>query len=146
MSKRNQRVTRSWSSSSSQYQLSPKRLLRDWTPSDDDDHVSLCNIMDKLCDLESRMGDLSGSLKSEISCLRYELSEEIDSLCMYRTKNTRTALTLSHMILARMREWVDHKHTKYLLSCHLKSRQATFAWGHPSTYSSDHSKFSLPGR
>ena len=104
MSKRNQRVTRSWSSSSSQYQLSPKRLLRDWTPSDDDDHVSLCNIMDKLCDLESRMGDLFGGLKSEISCLRYELSEEIDSLCMYRTKNIRTALTLSHMILARMRE------------------------------------------
>ena len=90
MSKRNQRVTRSSSSSCSQYH--------------DDDHISLCNIMDKMCDLKSRMGDLFGGLKSEISCLRYELSEEIDSLCMYRTKNTRTALTLSHMILARMRE------------------------------------------
>ena len=102
MSKRNQRVIRSSSSSCSQYQLSPKRLLCDGTPGDDDDHVSLCNIMDKMCDLKSRMGDLFGSLKSEISCLRYELNEEIDSLCMYRTKNTRTALTLSDMISARM--------------------------------------------
>ena len=52
--------------------------------------------------LESRIEDLFGSLKSEISCLRCELNEEIDSLCMYRTKNTRTALTLSDMISARM--------------------------------------------
>ena len=58
--------------------------------------------MDKLYDLESRMEDLLGSLKSEISCLRYELNEEIDSLSMYRTKNTRTALTSSDMISARM--------------------------------------------
>ena len=41
MSKRNQRETRSLSSSSSQYQPSPKRLLRDGTPGKDDDHVHL---------------------------------------------------------------------------------------------------------
>ena len=55
MSKRNQRETRSSSSSSSQYQPSPKRLLCDGTPGKDDHHVSLDNIMDKLCHLESRM-------------------------------------------------------------------------------------------
>ena len=80
MSKRNQRETRSLSSSSSQYQPSPKRLLRDGTPGKDDDHVSLGNIMDKLCHLESRMEDLFGSLKSELSCLRHELNEEIEKV------------------------------------------------------------------
>ena len=80
MSKRNQRETRSSSSSSSQYQPSPKRLLRDGTPGKDDDHVSLGNIMDKLCHLESRMEDLFGSLKSELSCLRHELNEEIEKV------------------------------------------------------------------
>ena len=80
MSKRNQRETRSLSSSSSQYQPSPKRLLRDGTPGKDDDHVSLSNIMDKLCHLESRMEDLFGSLKSELSCLRHELNKEIEQL------------------------------------------------------------------
>ena len=80
MSKRNQRETRSSSSSSSQYQPSPKRLLRDGTPGKDDDHVSLSNIMDKLCHLESRMEDLFGSLKSELSCLRHELNEEIEKV------------------------------------------------------------------
>ena len=64
MSKRNQRETRSLSSSSSQYQPSPKRLLHDGTPGKDDDHVSLGNIMDKLCNMEFRMEDLFGSLKS----------------------------------------------------------------------------------
>ena len=80
MSKRNQRETRSSSSSSSQYQPSPKRLLRDGTPGKDDHHVSLSNIMDKLCHLESRMEDLFGSLKSELSCLRHELNEEIEKV------------------------------------------------------------------
>ena len=80
MSKRNQRETRSSSSSSSQYQPSPKRLLRDGTPGKDDDHVKLGNIMDKLCHLESRMEDLFGSLKSELSCLRHELNEEIEKV------------------------------------------------------------------
>ena len=80
MSKRNQRETRSSSSSSSQYQPSPKRLLCDGTPGKDDDHVSLENIMDKLCHLESRMEDLFGSLKSELSCLRHELNEEIEKV------------------------------------------------------------------
>ena len=78
MSKLNQRETRSSSSSSSQYQPLPKRLLRDETPGKDDDHVSLSNILDKLCHLESRMEDLFGSLKSELSCLRHELNEEIE--------------------------------------------------------------------
>ena len=80
MSKRNQRETRSSSSSSSQYQPSPKRLLRDGTPGKDDHHVSLGTIMDKLCNLESRMEDLFGSLKSELSCLRHELNEEIEKV------------------------------------------------------------------
>ena len=80
MSKRNQRETRSSSSSSSQYQPSPKRLLRDGTPGKDDHHVSLGNIMDKLCHLESRKEDLLGSLKSELSCLRHELNEEIEKV------------------------------------------------------------------
>ena len=80
MSKRNQRETRSSSSSSSQYQPSPKRLLCDGMPGKDDHHVSLCNIMDKLCHLESRMEDLFGSLKSELSCLRHELNEEIEKV------------------------------------------------------------------
>ena len=80
MSKRNQRETRSSSSSSSQYQPSPKRSLHDGTPGKDDDHVSLGNIMDKLCHLESRMEDLFGSLKSELSCLRHELNEEIEKV------------------------------------------------------------------
>ena len=80
MSKRNQRETRSSSSSSSQYQPSPKRLLCDGTPGKDDDHVSLDNIMDKLCHLESRMEDLFGSSASELSCLRLELNEEIEKV------------------------------------------------------------------
>ena len=49
-------------------------------PGKDDDHVSLGNIMDKLCHLESRMEDLFGSLKSELSCLRHELNEEIEKV------------------------------------------------------------------
>ena len=36
--------------------------------------------MDKLCHLESRMEDLFGSLKSELSCLRHELNEEIEKV------------------------------------------------------------------
>ena len=46
----------------------------------EDDHVSLGNIMDKLCHLESRMEDLFGSLKSELSCLRNELKEETEKI------------------------------------------------------------------
>ena len=80
MSKWNQCETRSSSSSSSQYQPSPKRSLHDGMPGKDDDHVSLGNIMDKLCHLESRMEDLFGSLKSELSCLRHELNEEIEKV------------------------------------------------------------------
>ena len=80
MSKRNQQETRSSSSSSSQYQPSLKRLLCDGTPGKDADHVSLDNIMDKLCHLESRMEDLFGSLKSELSCLRHELNKEIEKV------------------------------------------------------------------
>ena len=80
MSKRNQREARSSSSSSSQYQPSRKRSLHDGTPGKDDDHVSLGNIMDKLCHLESRMEDLFGSLKFELSCLRHELNEEIEKV------------------------------------------------------------------
>ena len=52
MSKRNEREARSSSSSSSQYQPSPKRLLHDGTPGMEDDHVSLGNIMDKLCHVD----------------------------------------------------------------------------------------------
>ncbi|CAH3161429.1 unnamed protein product [Porites lobata] len=36
--------------------------------------------MDKLCHLESRKEDLLGSLKSELSCLRHELNEEIEKV------------------------------------------------------------------
>ena len=36
--------------------------------------------MDKLCHLESGMEDLFGSLKSELSCLRHELNEEIEKV------------------------------------------------------------------
>ena len=80
MSKRNQRATRSSSSSPSQYQPSPKRLLRDGTPSEDDDHSLISNIMDKWCHLESRIEDLFGSLKSELSCLRHELNQKIEKV------------------------------------------------------------------
>ena len=55
-------------------------MLRDGTPGKDDDHVSLGNIMDKLCHLESRMEDLFGALKSELSCPRHELNEEIEKV------------------------------------------------------------------
>ena len=34
--------------------------------------------MDKLCHLESRIEDLFGSLKSELSCPRHELNQEIE--------------------------------------------------------------------
>ena len=75
MSKRNQRETRSSSSSFSQCQPSPKRLLRDGSLSEemDDNQVSLSIIMDKLCHLETGMEDLFGGLKFEISCPRHEL-------------------------------------------------------------------------
>ena len=55
-------------------------MLRDGTPGKDDDHVSLSNIIDKLCHLESRMEDLFGSLTSELSCLRHDLNEEIEKV------------------------------------------------------------------
>ena len=40
----------------------------------------LGNILDKFCHLESRMEDLFGSLKSELSCLRNELNDEIEKV------------------------------------------------------------------
>ena len=95
MSKRNQRETRSSSSSSSQYQPSPKRLLRDGM------------------DLESRMEDLFGSLKSELSCLRHELNEEIEKL----------KSTVNDMETSLNAAWDTIKYLQYELKIHAEFRK-----------------------